>query len=140
MADPHVITALHGKHARLKGFIRHHENTLAQLRADLDHVEATIRLFKEDWQEGEKIAPYKPSRWLRRGQGAQTALSVLREASDPITARQIALAVFERLEQPVPSRDILDRQVSTFNGILSRRIGKGVARHDGKPWRWSIER
>jgi hypothetical protein len=140
MAETHVISALNAKYVRIKGQIITKERELEGLRIDLVHVEETIRLFKNDWDDADRlaVAPRKPSRWLRRGQGIRTALDVLREASTPLTAREIALAVMDRLQQPKPSADALERQASTFNGLLRRRIGKGIVRHDGTPWRWSL--
>jgi hypothetical protein len=65
---------------------------------------------------------------------------VLREATHPMTAREIALAVWERTKIPMPPKEEFYRITSTFNMALSRRIGKGVARHEGKPLRWSLTR
>lgn len=142
MAEPHVISALNAKYVRIKGQIISKERELEGLRIDLGHVEETIRLFKDDWRDADMpaVAPRKPSRWSRRGQGIRTALDVLNEASQPMTAWEIAIAVMDRLQQPEPTADTLARQASTFNGLLRRRIGKGVVRHDGKPWRWSLMR
>jgi hypothetical protein len=142
MADPHVLTALHDKYNRTKGLLRHHEAQCDDIRADLVHLEATIQMFRAEWtgDESQPVAPYRPSRWLKRGQGIQTALAVLRDATAPMTAREIAIAVFERLGQPTPSSKILDRQVSTFNALMQRRIGKGVIRVEGKPTRWSLRK
>jgi hypothetical protein len=142
MAETHVISALNAKYARIKGEIVRAERDLSRLRTDLGHVEETIRLFKDDWNEANMpaVAPRKPSRWLRRGQGIRTALDVLREASEPLTAREIVLAVMDRLRLPDASAVTLERQTSTINGLLRHRIGNGVVRHDAKPWRWSLER
>jgi hypothetical protein len=43
MAEPHVVTALRAKHAELAGEIQAAEKRLAQLRADLVHLDATLR-------------------------------------------------------------------------------------------------
>lgn len=142
MADPIVLHALFDRYNRTKGHLRHHEAQCDDLRADLVHLEATIQMFRAEWtgDESQPVAPYKPSRWLKRGQGIQTALAVLRDATAPMTAREIALAVSERLGRPAPPESELRRISSGFNRNLAGRIGKGVVRHDGKPWRWSIER
>jgi hypothetical protein len=140
MADPHVITALHDKYSRTKGRLRHYESQCADLRSDLVHLEATIQMFRAEWTGGNSnpVAPYKPSRWLKRGQGIQTALTVLRGATAPMTAREITLAVLETLGHPMPPESELRRISSGFNQNLASRIGKGVERHNGKPWRWSL--
>jgi hypothetical protein len=141
MAETHVLSALQAKHRRIKGRITALESEASDLRVDLASVEHVIRLFQQDWRdENGSIAPRKPCRWDRRGEGIKTALAVLREATEPMTAREIALAVWERTKVPMPPKEEFYRITSTFNMALSRRIGKGVIRHEGKPMRWSIER
>lgn len=141
MAQSPVLYALFDKYERTKGLLRHHEAQCADLSAALVHLEATIRMFRADWTDDEAhpTAPYKPSRWLKRGQGIQTALAVLREATAPMTAREIALAVAERLGRPEPPEREIRAMASAFNQNLAKRIGKGVVRSEGKPWRWSLE-
>ena len=45
MAEPHVIGALRNKRAELAGTLRQIEQQLVQQRADLAHLDATMRLF-----------------------------------------------------------------------------------------------
>ena len=56
MAERHVISALRDKRAELAGRIVRIEQQLGQFRADLIHVDATIRLFAPDL-EPETIQP-----------------------------------------------------------------------------------
>jgi hypothetical protein len=140
MAELHVLSALQARYRRVKGEIVALDGRAAKLRTDLAHIEAVIRMFQDDWraENAEAIAPRKPSRWNRKGQGIQTALSVLRQATAPMTAREIVLAVWERTEQPTPPKQELYRITSTFNMALSRRVGQGVVMVDGKPKRWAL--
>ena len=139
MADTHVLSALQDKYRRTKGQITALDAQAAQLRIDLDHIEHVIRLFQQDWREDNAtIVPRKPSRWPKRGQGIQTALAVLREASKPMTVREIVLAVFERLGQPVPTKDELRLQVSTIGARIKQSEGKGIVAVDGYPTRWKL--
>ena len=48
MAETHVIGALRHKRAELAGMLRQLEQQLAQQRANLTHVDATMRLFDPD--------------------------------------------------------------------------------------------
>ncbi|MEP7349415.1 MAG: hypothetical protein ABI668_05620 [Sphingorhabdus sp.] len=139
MADTHILTALQDKYRRTKGQLSALDAQAAQLRIDLDHIEHVIRLFQQDWRaDNTTIVPRKPSRWQKRGQGIQTALAVLREASEPMTVREIVLAVYNRLGQPLPTKDELRRQVSTIGARITLSEGKSVVRVEGKPIRWSI--
>lgn len=141
MAETHVLTALQAKHRRIKGLIIKLESEESGLRADLASVEHVIRLFQQDWQDDSTaIVPRKPCRWDRRGDGVKTALAVLRDATEPMTAREIALAVWERTKVPMPPKNEFYRITSAFNMAMARRVGKGVIRHEGKPVRWSVKR
>ena len=140
MAETHVLSALKAKHGHVKGQIVALDAQAAQLRIDLDHIEHVIRMFQEDWRASNNaVAPRKPSRWDRRGQGIKTALAVLREASEPMRAREIVLAVWARTGLPVPAKQELSRITSTFNTALGRRVGKGVVMVKGRPKRWEIK-
>jgi len=45
MAESHVVSALVNKRAEIAGMIARTEQQLGQFRADLVHLDATIRLF-----------------------------------------------------------------------------------------------
>ena len=47
MAETHVIGALRHKRAELAGMLRQLEQQLVQQRANLTHVDATMRLFDQ---------------------------------------------------------------------------------------------
>jgi hypothetical protein len=140
MGESHVITALQDKFRRIKGQISALDVQASQLRTALDHIEAVIRMFQADWRAENEAAvvPYKPSRWQRRGEGIKTALEVLRDATKPMTTREIVIEVWERKVLPMPPRQELYQITSTFNMALGRRIGQGVVRIEGRPPRWAI--
>ncbi len=48
MSEPHVLSALHNKRSELAGILKQLEERLAKHRADLMHVDATMRLFDPD--------------------------------------------------------------------------------------------
>jgi hypothetical protein len=141
MAEPHVLTALYDKYAVVMGALRQCECKADKHRADLEHIEATIKLFKPEWT-GDGIKPrkaHRASRWPGRGAGMKTALSILRTATEPLTTRQIVLMVLERHNMPEPELDELKLICASFNGALPNRIGRGVRLVDGHPKRWAIE-
>ena len=49
MAESHVVSALVNKRAEIAGMITRTEQQLGQFRADLVHLDATIRLFARKW-------------------------------------------------------------------------------------------
>jgi hypothetical protein len=50
MAEPHVIGALRNKRSELAGMVNQLEQRLVRYRADLTHLDATMRLFDPDIQ------------------------------------------------------------------------------------------
>ena len=84
--EAYVVTALRRKLAELKGLALHGDN---QAPASIDHVTATLLLFKpdEDIDAIPAVRPYKGAResWL------PTALTFLRKEGRPMKAREIAL-------------------------------------------------
>jgi hypothetical protein len=140
MADPHVLTALHNKYRHIKGELAALDNQCDKLRADMMHLEQTIMLFANDWSGDDATArrPNRPSRFAERGLGIKTALTILREASEPMTAREIVIEITRRLDMPISVPKILYQQSASMNTQLTARIGKGVVRYEGKPIRWGI--
>jgi hypothetical protein len=141
MAEPHVLTALYDKYATVMGELRKCECEAEKRRADLAHIEATIKLFKPDWT-GDGIKPHKahkPSRWHGRGAGMRTTLAILRDATEPLTTREIVVRVLERHNMPDPHYDEVKLICASFNSALRNRIGRGVMLVDGHPKRWVIE-
>lgn len=135
MAETHVLSALYRKYAYVMGEVRKAERQAEKHCADLDHLEAVIHLFNPDWT-GEGMKPrkaHKPSRWSKRGAGMQTALGVLRDATEPLTTRQIVIEALERQKLPEPHYDDLKRIMASFNSALTNRDGRGVMLHDGQP-------
>jgi prefoldin subunit 5 len=55
MGEPHVLTALQDKFRRIKGQIDALNGQASQLRADLDHIEAVIRMFRQTG--GQRMKP-----------------------------------------------------------------------------------
>ena len=140
MAEPHVLSALYAKYAETMGALRQCEGQGEKHRADLCHIEATIKLFKSDWT-GEGIKPHKahrPSRWPGRGEGMRTALTILKDATEPLTTRQIVVRVLERHGMPEPDYDELKLICSSFNGSMLNQVGRGIVSVEGRPRRWQI--
>ncbi len=96
MAEPHVVSALVAKRAKLAGEIAAAEKRLDQLRADLIHVDAVLRLF-DSAAEPEAIPPKLPrrrTRWFADGELPRRVLDALRTAGGvPLAAEEIAARI-----------------------------------------------
>lgn len=131
MAETHVLFALKAKYARLSGAI-----AAGHDRADdLAHVAAVIHMFNpaEDLSAIRPIRPYPESRdrWRR------PALALLREANEPMTARDIAKRLLAAQGLPMTFKN-LQRIECSMHVILDRLGYIGVVREPGRPKRWRV--
>jgi hypothetical protein len=92
MAELHVIGALRNKRAELAGILLQLEQQLVQQRADLAHLDATMRLFDPEIRPND-IRPKQPRArnvWFRPGECLRLIYDALREATQPVTTRGLA--------------------------------------------------
>ena len=94
MAESHVVSALVNKRAEIAGMITRTEQQLGQFRADLVHLDATIRLFAPEMEP--KTIPAKRIRqsdlWFEQGELSRRVLDALRRAGEPIRAPDLVRA------------------------------------------------
>ncbi len=122
MAEPHVIGALRNKRAELAGALRRLEQQLVQQRANLAHVDATMRLFDPDIRPND-IRPRRlraRNAWFRPGECLRLIYDELREATQPVTTRELAERII-RLKA-IPAADDQRRELvqKTLLGSLNR--------------------
>jgi len=100
MEHSQVLYPLVRKYARTLGELRRDPSS-DQLRDDLAHLEAVIRMFDPGWDGYVKpIRPKASIRWGKRGLCTRAAMEVLREATEPLTVREITVRVIARLGIP----------------------------------------
>src|SRR5208283_2843204 len=95
MAESYVAWALVNKRAEIAGMIARTEQQLGQFRAELVHLDATLRLFAPDLEP--KTIPAKKIRqadlWFEQGELSRRVLDALRRAGEPILAPDLVRAV-----------------------------------------------
>ena len=122
MAEPHVIGALRNKRAELAGMLRQLEQQLAQQRANLAHVDATMRLFDPDIRPKD-IRPKQPrarNAWFRPGECLRLIYDQLREATQPVTTRELAEQIMRLKAIPAADNDRRERIQKTLLATLNR--------------------
>ena len=122
MAELHVIGALRNKRAELAGMLRQLEQQLAGHRANLAHLDATMRLFDPDIRPKD-IRPKPPrerNAWFRQGECLRLIYDELREATQPVTTRELAERVMR--VKAIPTADDHQRELiqKTLLGSLNR--------------------
>ena len=132
-----ATAALIRKRGELAGEALALDARLAQLRADLVHLDAAIRIMCPE-AEPELIRPRKPSRrgcdWFGRQELPRLILDALRDNGQPLSCDGIARAVMARKGMDAGDGTALRRIAGMVKGVLHRREGRMVER-DGKGWR-----
>jgi len=136
----YVLTGLVKRRAQITGAIEHTHDHLRQLLADLEHIDATILQFDPTHQV-ESIRPkaFRPPKdWANRSQMTRIVLSILRQAAEPLTTRDIALEL-------LVSR-ALDKDDQRLLRIMTKRVGvalrlqrdKDVVRSEQGPGQYQL--
>jgi len=122
MGEREVIGALRDKRAELAGLIQRLEQELAEQRASLAHVDATMRLFDPQLRP-ETIRPWRPrvhNVWFRPSECLRLIYDVLRDAPEPVTTRALAgrLMAMKDITVDDPDRALAQK---TILGSLTRQ-------------------
>ncbi len=141
MSEPHIISALRTKRAELAGEVITARKQLEKLRDDLDAIDRTLRVFDPN-QSPDKIRPVvrrKGAKMFRYGECSRAVLDMLRRASAPMTAEQIAesLAVDFRLD--LDGSEIRHRLLPRLRVLLKAFMRRGIVVGEGKPVRWALK-
>src|ERR1700690_1548430 len=134
MENEAVIAGLKRKRAEIDGELRLAERRMAQLAGDLGAIDATLRLFDPS------LVPANIKPRLRRqrrsaalsGSFTRTVMDVLREASQPLTAREIGAAVATRLALDVVAPRAMQRVIGQVRNVLARVRSGIVSEKDGE--------
>lgn len=122
MTESYVIGALRNKRAELAGMLRQLEQQLVEQRADLAHLDATMRLFDPNIQPKD-IRPRQPrerNAWFRAGECLRLIYDELREATQPVTTRELAERIMRVKAIPVADNDRRERVQKTLLASLNR--------------------
>jgi hypothetical protein len=122
MAELHVIGALRNKRAELAGVVSQLEKQLVQERANLTHLDATMRLFDPNSRPKE-IRPKQQrerSAWFRQGECLRLIYDQLRDASQPLTTRELAERIMRVKAMPMDDDRRRELVQKTLLGSLNR--------------------
>ena len=124
MGASQIISTLQDKRLEVTDAIERLERQVDQHRADLAHLEATMRLFDPN-VVAETLEPAPPRRrndWFHPGECRRRIHDVLREATGPMTTREIVEGVMAA--RKMPNDDARTRELiqKTVLGSLKRAI------------------
>ncbi len=98
MAESHVVSGLISKRSELAGLIEHHMQEIHRMGVELQHLDATIKLFSPDFDlRTVRIKHhYKKNAHFKSGECARLVLDVLREFGCAVSTEDVALAVLKK--------------------------------------------
>ncbi|MBK6297858.1 MAG: hypothetical protein IPF48_07720 [Sphingomonadales bacterium] len=136
----YMVTGLLKKRAAIAGEIKHHQESLARCAADLETLDATLRIVAPHL-DIQPIAPktFKPpAHWSKRGEMSRVVLDILRVARSPYTSRDIAAQmIVQRGMVATPQLlNVMSKRVAT---ALRGLRDKGTVRNAGSPQAFWLE-
>lgn len=143
MADTHVISALVKKRAELRGDIIHYKQLIATLDKDLQTIDATIKIFDDDYD----ISSIKPviksrNRFFNNGEAKVLVLEVLKSSNLPLSTDKISdiIAVNRNLsfENKTDKSNFQKSILLALNTCLSNNLVEKVSK-DGLSIIWKIK-
>ena len=142
MAYPHVISALRAKRAELSGLIDALERQIAQLSADLVHVDGVLRLYQPD-RDPTEIKPKQMrgrNRYFDRGNLSRLCREAFRGADGPLSVADLVASVIDAKHfdpRDCVLRDRVDDLVKATLGPM-RRTGEVEKIGEGRGMRWKL--
>jgi hypothetical protein len=130
--DPHTrpaIFTLERLHAELGGQILENRQRHEELSHQMRHVEAVIKMKRR-----------QTGKWFKRGTLYRKAVDVLRTATEPLTATDLAWAVLAANGIQTDDRKAVQILGQGIQSSLRNHAGKGVQQvNEGSPARWEIK-
>ncbi len=120
------------------------QSRLRQLILDIDAVDATIRLFQPNIDLAVvKVRPTPRRHEAHRGDTSRLILSLLREAGEPLSHREVTLRVMQARGLNVADRPLYstmrDRVGASLRGLRGRgKLAPGDGRGAGVKWGLAI--
>ena len=134
MDRPQTIHGLRAKRDELSKLHRHLIKEAKAVLADIEHVDATIRLFDPNAQlERISIDRYTAQHRAPKGELKRFVLTQFREAEAPLTSRQITDAWVEHrgIDKDVGTMKLIKRRISaTIQGIKRDGLIESVGQVD----------
>jgi len=136
-----ALFALLRLHADLGGKIKANRKEAVRLATDMKHVEAVIRMIEPGYDVRRISARRKnlANPYFKRGTVFRGVLAILRDATAPLTTRQIVEALFRQQGTDSPTMDAIRAMVGAVHSSLRNHEGKTVeASGEGMPVKWLL--
>lgn len=142
MENAYIINGLVKKRAKLAGDIENTKDSLKALAESLEKLDAVILMFDPDYRiEGIKPKTMRAAEdWAQRGEMSRLAIDTLRQAREPLTARDVAINLMELrgLDQADPK--LLRKMTKRVGAALRHAKDKGVTQASQGPGQFMLWR
>jgi hypothetical protein len=127
--QPNVLHALTRKRAEIAGKIEYNQLELRHLIAELDHIDAAIRIFNPDIDIGAiRSKPVPPRHTAFKGEVTRVVLKTLREAKAPLTSRDLAMILMKERGLNPDDRELALIMVKRVGQCLQAKRRNGLVR------------
>jgi hypothetical protein len=135
-----AMQTLERLHAELGGQMLENKDEAQRLARQMLHVEAVIKMLDQTYKLRRISVKRRPNPWFKRGTVYRRAVDVLRTATEPLTAREIAERVLTAAKVDNPNKAAVADLTGTVLASLRNRDGKGVQRtNEGSPAKWRLK-
>jgi hypothetical protein len=136
----YVLTGLVKRRAELAGEIESTHDKLRQLVTDLENLDATILQFDPKHSvEAIKPKAFRPPKdWANRGEMSRFVLSLLRQAAEPMTTRDLALEMLVSRALDKSDQRLLRLMTKRVGVALRGQRGNGLVRCQQGPGQYML--
>lgn len=128
MEHEHTIYGLMRRRQEMSNRIEATQNALRQLVIDLDHIDATIRLFDPNVDlETIKPRPLPPKHQAFKGEVSRIVLTALRTSKEPMTTKALALKVMGERGLDTGDTGLVQLMGRRVHACLAHYRRKGLA-------------
>lgn len=141
MATLHVITALRDKRAELAGLVDSLQDQLRQAMIDMDHIDASLRMFDPDIELDEiRPKPLPPRHHAFKGQVTRAILAMLRKEG-ALDAKAITIRLMAERELNPNDRALQKAMHKRIGAALRNLRERGLVEsleQSGQLLRWRV--
>jgi hypothetical protein len=144
MENEHILSGLIRKRSELVGEIDHLTSVVQQKMIELDHLDATIRIFQPDIDlETIKPKTVPPRHQALPGEMIRGVLTVLRESRKPVTSMEVTLTLMAQRGLNSADKGLVRIISKRVVACLRHGRGKGILRSTETPGQqllWEVAR
>lgn len=136
----YVLTGLVKRRSEIAGEIERTHDHLKKLIGDLETLDATILQFDPTYDlEGIRAKAFRPPKdWANRGEMTRLVLSILRQAEEPLTSRDIALELLVTRALDANDQKLLRLMTKRADVALRRQRDNQVVRSAQGPGQYMV--